>query len=486
MLAAVLLVMTVVLAGGPIATAWAMSDYLDSRVATRLEAASEQIRDALALNIANQGGMRVNERQLDLLLGDRSGLILVIDGAPGFSVSLPQVPVDDLVAAAQAHPGQVGFLGGEEPAAAITIATRGLSVTLDGTSSPVDVDSVVLALSRADDRQTVRRLIRIGLLVGFVALVGYGLLVVIIVRAGLRPLTDLAEAVQAVGRGERAAQTVPTTDSTETAQLALAVREAFTARARAEDRLRSFVADASHELRTPLTKISGWVDLYLQGGLADEDGAQAAMEKVEAEVGRMGLLVEELSLLARLDAQVPLDLVGTDLDGIAALVEEVLEDARVIATDRSFELHLAAPPDRAVVVEVDAERLRRVLRNLVGNAVQHTPAGTPVEVTLELVASAAQTDRSALTLSVRDHGEGIPAEQVSRVFERFWRAQESRTRARGGSGLGLAIVEAVVVAHGGSVGVRSQVGPDPHQGTTVTITLPTRAAPTPGDRAEGN
>ncbi|MBT0773760.1 hypothetical protein KIH74_32745 [Kineosporia sp. J2-2] len=457
LLAAVVLAMTVVLAGSAAVTAWGLRSYLDGRISDRLHTVRGRIQQVIGLNVANQGGLRVNERQLDLLFGDNTGLILVIDGRAGFALGLPDVPAGRLVRAASASPGEVVFVDDDEAAAAIDVPSQGLSIVLDGADEAVDVDSIVLAVSREDDLKTVARLIRIGLLTGLAALTLLCVLVALTVRAGLRPLTDLAEAVQAVGRGERGPDAVPMRGSTETEQVAVAVRDAFTARARAEDRLRSFVADASHELRTPLTKIGGWVDLYLQGAVRGEEGVQAAMEKVEAEVGRMGLLVEELSLLARLDAQVPLDLSAADLTELA---DEVLDDARVVADDRTFTLESPGP----LVVPADAERLRRVLRNLVGNAVQHTPAGTPVEVSLRL-----HQDRALI--AVRDHGEGIPADQLPKLFERFWRADESRTRAQGGSGLGLAIVEAVVVAHGGTVEVTSVVG----EGTTVTIALPDRA-----------
>lgn len=462
-LLALVLVMAVNLAGSAFVTAWALNSYLEGRLEHRLENVRDQVQQALAVNVANQGGLEVREAQLELLFGDSTGLILVVDGEPGLVVDLPDVPAERLIEEATASPAEVLFLEGDHPAATIAVPSRGLSVILEGVAEPVAVDAIVLAVSREDDQQTVARLIRIGVLVGLVALALFAALSALVLRAGLRPLTDLAGAVQAVGAGEREPEAIPMRGSTETAKVAKAARDAFTARARAEDRLRTFVADASHELRTPLTKIGGWADLYLQGGIRTEAATQTAMEKVEAEAGRMGLLVEELSLLARLDAQVPLDLVDLDLPALRQLAAEVLEDARVVTADRSFTLH---PSTGQAVVRGDAERLRRVLRNLVGNAVQHTPAGTSVEVQISV------EDGSTVAIAVRDHGLGIPADQVPKLFERFWRAEESRTRAKGGSGLGLAIVEAVVVAHGGSVAVESDCEEGPDQGTTVTLRLP--------------
>ncbi len=464
LLVALVLAMMLGLGGSTAVTAWALNAYLKQRVSDRLTTVGRQLQDGLAAGAARRGALLVDERQLDALLNGNTGLVLVIDGKPGFTVGLPTGSAQRLIDEAGKAPGRVVLVSGHDPAAAVAIPVQGLSFVLTGTSNPVAVDSLVLAISRTDDRQTVARLIRIAALVGLAALVLVAGSAVVIVRRGLRPLTDLAAAVQAVGRGERGPDAVPLAGSSETAQVAVAVQEAFSARARAEDRLRSFVADASHELRTPLTKIGGWADLYLQGGVRGEQATLAAMERIEAEAGRMGLLVEELSLLARLDAQVPLDLADVDL---VELAEEVLEDARVVAAERTFTLHPGRPGAAPIVVRADAERLRRVLRNLVGNAVQHTPAGTPVEVSLT-------SEPDAVVLAVRDHGAGVPADQLPRLFERFWRAEASRSRAKGGSGLGLAIVEAVVVAHGGTVAARSRTEPDPAPGTTVTIRLPRR------------
>jgi two-component system OmpR family sensor kinase len=238
------------------------------------------------------------------------------------------------------------------------------------------------------------------------------------------------------------------------AAVATAVKSAFDAQKRAQDRLRSFVADASHELRTPLATMHGWIDLYVQGGLRDPDQLDHAMERMQAEVGRMRLLVDELSLLAHLDAAQPLDRAPVS---IVALAAEVVDDARVITADRTITLHGAAE----AVVEGDGPRIQQVLRNLVGNAVQHTPAGTPVTVTIT-------TQDGETVVAVTDEGDGIAPEHLPHVFERFYRADPSRSG--GSSGLGLAIVEAIVTAHGGTVGVASVPG----QGTTVRVTFPTR------------
>jgi two-component system OmpR family sensor kinase len=237
------------------------------------------------------------------------------------------------------------------------------------------------------------------------------------------------------------------------AAVATRVKRAFDAQRRAEDRLRSFVADASHELRTPLATMHGWIDLYVQGGLTDPDQLDHAMERLQAEVGRMRLLVDELALLAHLDAAQPLNRGPVD---VVALAGEVVDDARVVSADRAITLRGVAQ----AVIDGDGPRVQQVLRNLVGNAVQHTRPGTPVTVTVSC-------QDKEVAVAVRDEGDGIPPEHLPHVFERFYRADPSRSG--GSSGLGLAIVEAIVTAHGGTAGVTSAPG----QGTTVRVTFRT-------------
>jgi two-component system OmpR family sensor kinase len=184
------------------------------------------------------------------------------------------------------------------------------------------------------------------------------------------------------------------------------------------------------------------------------------MERMQAEVGRMRLLVDEMALLARLDAARPLNRGPVD---VVTLAGEVVDDARVVSPDRAVTLHTVA----AAVVDGDSPRIQQVLRNLVGNAVQHTPPGTPVEVSVT-------APDGRVVIEIRDHGDGISPEHLPHVFQRFYRADPSRSRAGGSSsGLGLAIVEAIVTAHGGTTEVSSEVG----QGTTVRVTFPAATPP---------
>jgi two-component system OmpR family sensor kinase len=247
----------------------------------------------------------------------------------------------------------------------------------------------------------------------------------------------------------------------EAAALTVAVQEAFDAQRRAEEQLRSFVADAGHELRTPLATMHGWIDLYVQGGLRDPGQLDHAMERMQAEVGRMRLLVHDLALLADLDASRPLRRRPVD---VAALAGEVVDDARVVSTDRVISREGVA----TAVVDGDSPRLQQMLRNLVGNAAQHTAPGTPVTVAVDV-------EEGRVVIAVRDEGDGIAPEHLPHVRERFYRVDPGRGRDGGSSGLGLAIVEAIANAHGGTVAITSVLG----RGTTVRVSLPANASRSP-------
>jgi two-component system OmpR family sensor kinase len=219
--------------------------------------------------------------------------------------------------------------------------------------------------------------------------------------------------------------------------------------------MRRFVGDASHELRTPLTSIRGFAELYRQGALPAQADVDRAMNRVESEAARMGLLVEDLLLLARLDQQRPLEHTPVDL---LELATDAVQDARAVDPSRTVDLEVVATGP-APVVSGDAPRLRQVLGNLVGNALTHTTAPVTVRVS---------TATGHAVVEVEDRGPGIPVEDRPRVFERFFRADTSRTRASGGTGLGLSIVAALVAAHRGSV----EVLDTPGGGATFRVTLP--------------
>ncbi len=289
-----------------------------------------------------------------------------------------------------------------------------------------------------------------------------------LLRHGVRPIEKMAITANAIADGDLSRRVAPAETKTEVGKLGIAlntmlgqIEGAFDERQESEDRLRRFVADASHELRTPLTSIRGYAELWRAGAIATEGEQTDAMRRVEHEAARMGRLVDDMLLLARLDEGRPLDLTAVDLGHIA---EDAVRDARAVDPERPVSLSV----EDSVVVLGDADRLRQVAANLLANALIHTSPGTAVEVRV-------RSDGPAAVLEVADHGPGLDPELAHRVFERFVRADPARTRATGGAGLGLAIVAAVAEAHGG----RAEVDSVPGQGATFRVVLPASSTAVP-------
>src|SRR2546423_3446163 len=237
------------------------------------------------------------------------------------------------------------------------------------------------------------------------------------------------------------------------------IEKAFAERQASEKRLRQFLADASHELRTPLASIRGYAELFRIGAARKPADTEKAMGRIEDESARMGALVETLLTLARLD-QLP-EVARNPVD-LTQLARDTADDARAVAPDRDVNLEV----DDSVTVLGDQSQLRQVLGNLVRNALTHTPAGTPIEISVRRGGA-----RDAV-LVVRDHGRGLPTDDTDALFERFWRADPGRGRGRAGAGLGLSIVAAIVEAHGGNVKAANAEG----GGAVFTIILPSSAA----------
>ena len=338
----------------------------------------------------------------------------------------------------------------------------------------------VRAISLEDVDGTLSRLVLLELLVGLLVLVLLGGLAYVVVRTSLRPLREVETTAAAIAAGDLTRRVPEGDPRTEVGRLSGAfnsmlgqIEAAFRAREASEGsalaseaRMRRFVADASHELRTPLTSIRGFAELYRQGAVPEPEDLDRVMRRVEDEAARMGLLVEDLLLLARLDQQRPLEQEPVDLLQVAS---DAVHDARVLDPDRTIELELRG--GGAPVVLGDESRLRQVVTNLVTNALTHTPAGTPVTVSLEVTpGSDGGPDR--VLLAVADQGQGMTEADRAKVFERFYRADPSRTRSAGGSGLGLSIVAALVAAHGGRVGVQSAPG----EGSRFLVELPQHTA----------
>jgi two-component system OmpR family sensor kinase len=326
---------------------------------------------------------------------------------------------------------------------------------------------VVVAIPLTTVEATLHDLLLVELLVTLGILIALGVAVVAIIRIGLRPLEEMTATADAIAAGELSRRVPYTDQRTEVGQLGSAlnsmlfqIETAFQAKELSESRLRRFVADASHELRTPLTSIRGYAELFRRGAARRPDDLATAMRRIEDEATRMGVLVDDLLLLARLDiaagdARPASPRAAVDLAAVAA---DAVADLRAIDPDSPVDLD-AAP----VVVPGDEAELRQVAANLVVNASHHTPPGTRIHVR-----TGPSPSGNAAILTVSDEGPGMTEEQASHVFERFWRADSARSPGHGGAGLGLAIVSAIVASHGGKVSVETSPG----RGTQFRVELP--------------
>jgi two-component system OmpR family sensor kinase len=348
--------------------------------------------------------------------------------------------------------------------------TRYRALAVPGRDGTVTVVAVPL---RSVD-ETLQRLLIVEALVIGAVLLALAALAWVLVRVGLRPLERIAQTADAIAGGDLSHRVADPDARTEPGRLGMAfnamldrLTEAFAERQASEDRLRDFLADASHELRTPLVSIRGYAELFRMGATADPEELAKAMRRIEDEAARMGVLVEDLLALARLDEVRDAPHGPVDL---APLVRDAADDARAAAPDRAVDVDAVSP----LVVEGQPDQLRQVLANLVRNALVHTPAGTPIELS-------ARRENGSVRLDVRDHGPGLPTDRPEQLFERLWRSEEGRARGRGGTGLGLAIVAAIVDAHHGSVDAADAPG----GGACFTIRLPIPASAPPRIEPDG-
>jgi two-component system, OmpR family, sensor kinase len=328
--------------------------------------------------------------------------------------------------------------------------------------------ALVVAAPLSDVSAALRRLVAIESASGAVLLVLLGSGSWLILRRGLRPLEAMAVTARSITAGDLSHRVATSDDQGEVGQLGLAINTmlddievAFRERQETEDRLRQFLADASHELRTPLTSIQGFAELFR---LEEGEGRvelPTILRRIEEESARMATLVDDLLLLARLDQPRPIDRAPVD---VAVLAADACTDA--VAADPNRPISLVAPDP--VVVMGDRDHLRQAIGNLVTNAVRHTPAGTPVEVTAVL-------ENGAGVVRVRDHGPGLDDDAVVHVFDRFWQADDARVGR--GTGLGLAIVAGIAAEHGG----RAEAANAPDGGALFTLTVPLSADVTPED-----
>lgn len=293
----------------------------------------------------------------------------------------------------------------------------------------------------------------------------------VLVTRAFAPLREVESTAARIAEGDLSQRMEGYNSQTEIGQLSMSlntmlghIEDAFEARTRSETKLRRFVADASHELRTPLVSIRGYSELYRHGALQNQEDVGKAMGRIESEAKRMTQLVEDLLTLARLDERRPATMQHMDL---LHLAYDAASDAHATAPDRAVQVVGLddTTPEQAWTYG-DESKLRQVVANLLTNAVRYTPAATPIELAVGLEPSV--DGGSTAVLEVRDHGPGIHGDDAGRVFERFYRADSSRTRETGGTGLGLSIVAAIVEQHDGTVRLEETPG----GGATFTVRVP--------------
>ncbi|AXE54009.1 cell wall metabolism sensor histidine kinase WalK [Aurantimicrobium sp. MWH-Uga1] len=340
-------------------------------------------------------------------------------------------------------------------------------VTFDDSTGTLG--TVVVALSTASVDRLMTTYLSIFLGLGIAIVIVGALLTRFLVTTTFAPLRQVEETAVAIADGNlslRLPASAPT--NTEVGRLNRSLNimlaridRAFADRARTIDQMQRFVGDASHELRTPLVSVRGYAELYRMGALQTPEDVAQAMDRIEKEAIRMGALVEDLLELARMDESRPLEISTFDL---LAVAQDAALDAGAFDPERTITVS-----GDSVEIQAEENKIRQVVTNLMGNALRFTPVGSP----LELVVSHNDGAKNA-TISIVDHGEGIPKQLREKIFERFYRADNSRARETGGSGLGLAIVASIVKAHGGDIKVTATKG----GGATFSVSLPVVHTPT--------
>ena len=334
------------------------------------------------------------------------------------------------------------------------------------TSLPSGQGSVLISSSLENVSKTLKELGFLFLLISLLVLALVGLLARAFIRLSLKPLSEVEVTAAAIAGGDLSARLPQSRPTTEVGKLTTSlnrmlerIEESFAVRVESESKLRRFVADASHELRTPLTAIRGFAELHRQGAVSGEEKTKELVGRIEKESIRMGSLVEDLLLLARMDQTPELAKEPVDLD---TLVHEVVASARAAGPDHPITINI---PSGDNFVLGDSIRVHQAIANLLANARTHTPSGTPITVAIKEL-------ENETTITVADKGPGLSHADQEKIFERFYRADTSRARTKGeGSGLGLSIVDAVMKAHGGSVSVLSELG----QGCEFTLHFPITA-----------
>jgi len=397
------------------------------------------------------------------------------------------VPTETLVTLLDSNGNELGRLGGDITNSSQTMrfngfttakvaATKGLPFTVKGVKDggdtraisqvlPTGLGSIVVAVSLAGVDRTLHEMTWLFLLISLIILVLIAFLSRFIIRISLRPLSEVEGTAAAIAAGDLSARLPDNNPKTEVGKLTRSlntmlsrIEESFAVRVASESKLRQFVADASHELRTPLTAIRGFAELHRQGAVEGVEKTKELIGRIEKESIRMGSLVEDLLLLARMDEARPVSMEPVDLTHV---LEECIASARAAGPDHPITADIE--PD--IFVLGDNKRIHQAIANLLANARTHTPLGTKITVR-------AKSGKDDTRVSVSDEGPGLSPADQKKIFERFFRADPSRQRSSGeGSGLGLSIVDAIMKLHGGSVSVESELG----RGATFTLTFPIKA-----------
>jgi two-component system OmpR family sensor kinase len=389
---------------------------------------------------------------ISLTLLDGNGAVVA-----GIGGDLNTVSVRDYIAGYS--PEEVAEFEGEP----FTVRAEGENFRVLALPLPSSLGSVAIAQSLNDVDRTLTRLQWLFFLIGFVIVGLIALASRSVIQVGLKPLSDVEVTAAQIAAGDLSARLPEANPTTEVGRLTTSlntmlarIEESFAIRKTSEDKLRRFVADASHELRTPLTAIRGFAELHRQGAVTGEEETKQLLARIEGESIRMGSLVEDLLLLARLDQAREMERLPVD---IAKVTRDAVASAQVAGPGHP--ISLTGDVDELYTLG-DQHRIHQVVANLLANARTHTPAGTAIAVSI------AQSS-DGVRIAVSDSGPGLSDEDQRRIFERFYRADSSRVRNDGeGSGLGLSIVDAVMKAHGGGVSVDSEVG----KGSTFTLFFP--------------
>ncbi|ONI69945.1 two-component sensor histidine kinase [Kribbella sp. ALI-6-A] len=464
-----LVLLVVGLAAGSTIVTSRLQDHLETRLDSELRSVGRLLQ--LSGAPINPDRADANAQQLALgldLFGSPYFVFLDPAGTVVSEVSSPRIGPDQLPRVEDLRKAPPG--GSAVVVTSADGASRWRAIALSRQSG-----SLIVAGSFAEADSTVARVRRSSLIAGSLTLAALAVAGWFAVNGGLRPLRRIEHTAAAIAGGDLSRR-VPdlAAPGTEIGRLSASLNtmlvqleQAFADRSASEARMRAFVSDVSHELRTPLFGIKGFTELYRMGALSEPADVDATMRRIEQEAGRLAGLTEDLLLLAQLD-EAPESLLEPAPMDLRTLANDARHDLRALDPSRPVELTGpgGGPPGPAPVLG-DEARLRQVVTNLVGNAVAHTPPGTPVRIGVG-------TTENRAVLEISDQGPGLTAEQAGRVFDRFYRADRSRSRSGGANaGLGLAIARSLAQAHGGDVELTTAAG----KGACFRITLPLAARP---------